>query len=237
MSTSISRIIRPIYRTCLPLIRNNIIKKENSLCGCQNTFKYPGYVFIQSRSFFPLPGSNLTQEYSEKKVLGYSMDQFYGLVADVDNYKYFVPWCVKSTVFEKSDIHARADLEVGFPPLSEKYTSVLTLAKPNYIKSECMDGTLFNHLTCVWRFSKGPNNSIDTCILDFYVSFEFKSVLHSRLANLFFDQVVMKMVGAFEDRAKDLYGLSSLEKKKNRKLPLKKKKNNTWCFCSTNYYS
>lgn len=62
------------------------------------------------------------------------MDQFYTLVADVDNYKEFVPWCVKSKVFERSSIHARADLEVGFPPVSEKYTSVLTLAKPNYIK-------------------------------------------------------------------------------------------------------
>lgn len=214
MSSSISRVIRPFQRTCLPLIKKSL--NENSLCGCQNTFKYPGYVIIQSRTFFPLPGaSNLTKEYSEKKVLGYSMAQFYDIVADVDNYKHFVPWCVASDVFQRSDTHARANLEVGFPPVSEKYTSVLTLAKPNLVKSECMDGTLFNYLTCVWRFSNGPVPN--SCTLNFYISFEFKSILHSQLATVFFDQVVVKMVKAFEDRAKELYGQSSLEKSK--KLP------------------
>lgn len=62
------------------------------------------------------------------------MEQLYDVVANVDDYKYFVPWCRFSEVFEKSESHARANLEVGFPPVSEKYTSVLTLAKPNLVK-------------------------------------------------------------------------------------------------------
>ena len=62
------------------------------------------------------------------------MEQFYDVVANVDDYKHFVPWCVASTTFQKSDTYARANLEVGFPPLSEKYTSLLTLTKPNLVK-------------------------------------------------------------------------------------------------------
>lgn len=62
------------------------------------------------------------------------MEQLYDVVANVDDYKNFVPWCRKSEVFEKSDSHSRANLEVGFPPVSEKYTSVLTLARPNFVK-------------------------------------------------------------------------------------------------------
>lgn len=207
-----SRVIRPLRRACLPLIQNNFTTKEISLCGCRNTQKYPGYVIIQSRPFLQLPGTgSLTKEYSEKKVLGYSMAQFYEVVADVDNYKHFVPWCVESKTFQKSETHARANLEVGFPPVSEKYTSVLTLAKPNLVKSECMDGTLFNYLTCVWRFSNGPSNIPNSCTLNFYISFEFKSLLHSQLAHTYFEEVAVKMVKAFEDRAEVLYGASSLE--------------------------
>lgn len=75
------------------------------------------------------------------------MDQLYDVVANVDDYKYFVPWCVASKTFEQSETHARADLEVGFPPISEKYTSVLTLARPNLVRVRVLTKAL-----CSYRF-------------------------------------------------------------------------------------
>ena len=62
------------------------------------------------------------------------MNNMYDVVANVDEYKYFVPWCRDSKIIETKPGHLRAVLEVGFPPLIERYTSILTLVRPNLVK-------------------------------------------------------------------------------------------------------
>lgn len=62
------------------------------------------------------------------------MEQMYDIVADVDKYKDFVPWCTSSKVTYRRAGMCRADLEIGFPPLVERYTSSITLARPQLVK-------------------------------------------------------------------------------------------------------
>jgi len=150
------------------------------------------------------------------------MDHMYNVVANVDDYKHFVPWCRNSKVIETKPGHLRALLEVGFPPLVERYTSILTLVRPNLVKSECIDGEMFNYMKAVWRLSKGVPGNPNSCTLNFHVAFEFKSALHSHLATMFFDEVVKKMVKAFEGRCEELYGSSFPSKvliKRRRRNP------------------
>ncbi|XP_066483267.1 coenzyme Q-binding protein COQ10 homolog B, mitochondrial-like [Tiliqua scincoides] len=163
----------------------------------------------QTRPFLnlaaPLLGAKRI-EYAEAHHLPYSVEQMYDIVADVGSYRLFVPWCTSSTVLSCRNKFSQALLEVGFPPVVERYVSEISMVPHRQIRAVSKDGRLFQHLETLWQFGPGLSGRLDTCTLKFYVSFEFKSALHSRLANLFFDEVVKQMVTAFERRAEKLYG-------------------------------
>ncbi|CAB1436848.1 unnamed protein product [Pleuronectes platessa] len=164
-------------------------------------------ISIPSRSFInlTLPSSTSRMEYAECRTLAYTPEQMFNVVARVDQYQYFVPWCKKSRVMKGRSGDVRAELEIGFPPIVDRYTSEVTVVPNHQVRAVCTDGSLFSHLETIWRFSPATKDLPDSCKVDFYVSFEFKSLLHSQLASVFFDEVAKKMVGAFERRAASLY--------------------------------
>lgn len=136
----------------------------------------------------------------------FSAEQMYSVVADVENYRKFVPFCKKSDIISRSKEQLRASLVIGFPPINESYTSKVTMIRPHLVKAECTDGRLFNHLNTLWMFSSGLKNNAQTCVIDFSLSFQFKSVLHSHLSNLFFNEIVRQMENAFIEEAWRRYG-------------------------------
>ncbi len=139
----------------------------------------------------------------EQKHLPYTPEQMFGLVANVDSYEEFVPWCIASRINRRESENVfYADLVVGYKLFRERFSSKVVLDRPNEISIEYLKGPLKN-LRNHWKFIRQPDNS---CLIDFSVEFEFSNVALQALANMFFNEVVKRMVGAFEARAQELYG-------------------------------
>ncbi|CAN6583233.1 unnamed protein product [Malus baccata var. baccata] len=81
-------------------------------------------------------GGVLSKVYEERRVLGYSPEQLYDVVAAVDLYHGFVPWCQRSTTIKTyPDGSFDAELEIGFKFLVESYVSHVELERPKRIKA------------------------------------------------------------------------------------------------------
>jgi coenzyme Q-binding protein COQ10 len=141
--------------------------------------------------------------HAEQKLLPYTPLQLFELVADVDRYNEFLPWCVASRVNSRKDNVINADLVIGFKMFREKFTSEVTLTRPERIDVKYANGP-FKYLDNHWKFIPEEGGAHTT--IDFYVDFEFRSRLLQGLIGAVFNEAVHRMVQAFEKRAHQVYG-------------------------------
>jgi coenzyme Q-binding protein COQ10 len=140
-------------------------------------------------------------EYREQRVLPYTPAQLFDLVVDIEQYPKFLPWCVGARIRKRDEAEITADLAIGFKVYREKFTSHVTIQRPDRIDVRYADGP-FKYLKNRWIFEPDPGG----CRIDFYVDFEFRSRILQTLIEALFTEAVHRMVAAFEGRAKALYG-------------------------------
>jgi coenzyme Q-binding protein COQ10 len=144
--------------------------------------------------------------HAEKRTLPYSREQMFDLVADVERYPEFLPWCVACRIRQQDSPDAFvADLIIGFKFVRERFTSRVKLGRPDRIDVNYKEGP-FSYLTNHWSFEPAADGH---CIIDFYIDFEFRSRTLQRLIGRLFNEAVKRMVNAFERRARVLYSSRS----------------------------
>ncbi len=143
-------------------------------------------------------------EHSESRVVPYTADLMYAVVADVERYPEFLPWVVALRVKSRAGEAGReilmAEMAVGYRAFRERYTSKVTLdGAARVIDVVAVEGP-FHRLENHWRFT--PEG--DSARVDFRVAFEFSSRLLQLAAGQAFAKVLLKLADAFEARAGDL---------------------------------
>jgi coenzyme Q-binding protein COQ10 len=140
--------------------------------------------------------------HEEKRVLPHTAEQVFGVVADVEKYDEFLPWCTGVRVFRREGNMFMADLMIGYKVIREKFTSKVELFPHERIRVTYMTGPM-KHLNNDWRFTDSGDGS---CTIDFFIEFEFRNRLFEKLVGAVFDEIVRRMVGAFVARVDALYG-------------------------------
>jgi coenzyme Q-binding protein COQ10 len=139
--------------------------------------------------------------HAETKILPYTPEQMFDLVADVAKYPQFLPWMIGARVRSRTETEMVADLIIGFKIFRESFTSKVTLARPEHIHVDYVSGPL-KYLKNEWSFAATDAG----CKVDFQVDFQFQSRMFETLVGGLFTEAVRRMVAAFEKRAQQLYG-------------------------------
>ncbi|KAF9355214.1 Coenzyme Q-binding protein coq10a, mitochondrial [Mortierella sp. AD094] len=114
-----------------------------------------------------------SRHYKDRILVKYSQQEFYDLVANVDDYHKFLPWCTYSKMSESlpagseqsqgsGTINGTAgvtirhgELGIGFNSLQERYVSTVTCQEPWTVRAVSYDSKLFKELATIWKFT--PN--------------------------------------------------------------------------------
>jgi coenzyme Q-binding protein COQ10 len=132
----------------------------------------------------------------------------FDLVADVEKYPQFVPLCGAMKIKSRTDkgegvTVVVAVMTVAYKVIHQTFTSRVTLDRPNLkIMVEYLDGP-FSRLQNRWTFHATAD---DSCTVEFYIDYEFKSRTLAMLMGAMFDTAFRKFAAAFEKRADEVYG-------------------------------
>jgi len=134
--------------------------------------------------------------------LPFPPEQLYDLVADIEKYPDFLPWCRTVRILSKDDRNIVADLDVGYKVFHETFRSRVHLTPKTRIDVEYISGP-FRHLNNHWIFKPGPDGGTT---IDFSIDFQFQSRFLQGITQMVFDNAFDQMLTSFEKRAHQLYG-------------------------------
>ena len=141
----------------------------------------------------------------EARLLPYTAEQMYAVVADMEHYPEFLPWCSNLTILKREREgqieFVTAEMFISYQVLRERYVSRVKLDTPALIiEARHIEGP-FKRLDTRWRFVPLARGSE----INFLIDFAFKNPLLSAIASVVFGRVAAKMQEAFISRAKALY--------------------------------
>lgn len=135
------------------------------------------------------------------ETLPFSAKQIYDLVVNVEDYPQFLPWCVKTRVWDRQENQFMAELTVSFKGIREVFQTLDVVVPEKKVEVNLKSGP-FQYLASTWNFSDQNGQTK----VEFFIDFRFQSRMKEMIMGPVFSQVSKQMIGAFRQRAVALYG-------------------------------
>ena len=132
----------------------------------------------------------------------YSAAQMFDLVAKVEDYPKFMPWCGGAEVHDRGEHGMKASVVIHFAGLRQRFTTRNTHHYPDRIQLDLVDGP-FSALDGVWEFQA---LSDDACKVVFTMHYQFSSRTLEALVGPVFNRIATGFIDAFTQRAEAVYG-------------------------------
>lgn len=144
---------------------------------------------------------------SRSALIMHTAQEMYDLVADVESYPEFLPWCSGAQILSQEggggkEEMVEASLKLAKGSLSYEFATRNRLIPCESIEMNLLKGP-FSKLSGVWAFKA---LGTEGCKVSLDLEFELSSRLLQVTVGPVFGQAMNKMVEAFCQRAEQLYG-------------------------------
>ena len=129
----------------------------------------------------------------------------YALVADIERYPEFLPWCRSATVHRRAGCEVEASLEMARGPVRKSFRTRNTLHPRHLIEISLVSGP-FRRLHGQWRFVPLADRG---CRVSLRLDFAFSNRAMQTLLNPIFSEIADSLLDAFCRRAKQQCGRCS----------------------------
>ncbi|AGA91268.1 oligoketide cyclase/lipid transport protein [Thioflavicoccus mobilis 8321] len=134
-------------------------------------------------------------------LVAHSSRQMFDLVADVESYPQFLPWCHSAKMLSRRENEICGQIEVARMGIRQTFSTCNRFVRDEHMDIALVDGP-FRKLSGHWTFlSLRP----DACKVALELEFEFSGKVIDRAFGAVFHQIANTLVDAFCKRADEVY--------------------------------
>lgn len=138
-------------------------------------------------------------------LIWYSAEEMFALVADVEAYPKFLPWCDQAKVLARDQDGMKAQVGIAFSGIHQSFTTHNRHVPGRGIHMSLVDGP-FSKLEGQWDFTPVGQANQRACKVALKLDYAFRSAALAALVGPVFDRVAGSLVDAFVKRAEHVYG-------------------------------